>query len=167
PDTPEMGWSPALGVGVVIVPPLVRRGLRVTLRRVLPLLLAAERGDVEVVPGAPHLLVAAGVDQIGAEDPVVLAEKRLGALPLVDVEVFIEVVGDRVPGDVLPSVALLQALDLGLGGARGEHQRRVPRVQVSGMRDLVGDERAAYARPGRIRAALGVGGDLWPVEGAA
>jgi hypothetical protein len=87
--------------------------LRVPLRRVLPLLLAAERGDVEVVPGVPHLLVAAGGDEVGAEDPVVLAEKRVGAVPLVDLEVLIEVVGDRVPGNVLPSVALLQALDLG------------------------------------------------------
>src|SRR5215218_6645629 len=113
-DTPGTGGSPALAVGVVVVPPPVRRGLRVPLRRVLPLLLAAERGDVEVVPGVPHLLVAAGGDEVGAEDLVVLAEKRIGAVPLVDVEVLIEVVGDRVPGDVLPSVALLQALDLGL-----------------------------------------------------
>src|SRR5512132_3268940 len=157
--------SPALAVGVMVVPPSVRRGLRVALRGVLPFLLAAERGDVEVVPGVPHLLVAAGGDEVGAEDPVALADKRVGAVPLVDVEVLVEVVGDRVPGDVLPSVALLQALDLGLGGARGEHQRRVPRVQVGGVGDLVGDERAAHARPLRIRAALGVGGDLGPVEG--
>jgi hypothetical protein len=97
----------------VVVPPPIRRGLRIARRRVLPLLLTAEGGDVEVVPGAPHLLVAAGVDQVGAEDPVVLAEKRVGAVPLI--EVGVEVVGDRGPGDVLPSVALLEALDLGLG----------------------------------------------------
>src|SRR5215217_1505217 len=155
----------SIAVGVVVVPPLVRRGLRVPLRQVLPFLLAAERGDVQVVPGVPHLLVAAGGDEVGAEDLVALADERVGAVPLIDVEVPVEVVGDRVPGDVLPSVALLQALDLGLGGARGEHQRRVPRVQVGGVRDLVGDERAAHARPLRIRAALGVGGDLGPIEG--
>jgi hypothetical protein len=40
-----------LTVSVVVVPPLVRRGLRVTLGRVLPLLLAPERGDVEIAPG--------------------------------------------------------------------------------------------------------------------
>jgi len=40
-----------LAVSVVVVPPLVRRGLRVALGRVLPLLLASERGDVEIAPG--------------------------------------------------------------------------------------------------------------------
>ena len=40
-----------LAVRVVVVPPLVRRGLRVALGRVLPLLLAPERGDVEIAPG--------------------------------------------------------------------------------------------------------------------
>src|SRR5262245_34434576 len=49
-------------VFVVPVPPLVRRSLRIALRRVLPLFLAPERRDVEVVPSAPHLLVAAVVD---------------------------------------------------------------------------------------------------------
>ena len=40
-----------LAVRVVVVPPLVRRGLRVALGRVLPLLLTSERGDVEIAPG--------------------------------------------------------------------------------------------------------------------
>src|SRR5687768_6549318 len=57
-----------LVVLVVEVPPLVRRGLRVALGRVLPLLLAAEGAHVEVAPGAPHRLVAAAVDEVGAED---------------------------------------------------------------------------------------------------
>src|SRR5262245_19792539 len=48
---------------VVPDPPLVRRGLRIALRRVLPRLLATERGDVEVGPGTAHRLVAAGVDE--------------------------------------------------------------------------------------------------------
>ena len=43
--------SRVLAVRVVVVPPLVRRGLRITLGRILPLLLAAERGDVEIAPG--------------------------------------------------------------------------------------------------------------------
>jgi hypothetical protein len=34
-------------------------------------------------------------------------------VPLVDPEVLVELVGELVPGDVLPAVALLQALDLG------------------------------------------------------
>src|SRR3712207_7423703 len=37
-------------VGVVPLPPHVGRGLRVALRRVLPLLLAPERREIEVVP---------------------------------------------------------------------------------------------------------------------
>src|SRR5215510_13195474 len=64
------------GLGVVVVvpvPPLVRWGLGVTLWRVLPSLLTAERRDVEVVPGAPHLLVAAVVDEVGAEHLVAIA----------------------------------------------------------------------------------------------
>src|SRR5215472_16172797 len=58
------------GLGVVVVvpvPPLVRRGLGVTLRRVLPSLLTTERRDVEVAPGGPHRLVAAVVDEVCAE----------------------------------------------------------------------------------------------------
>jgi hypothetical protein len=39
------------GVRVVVVPPLVRRRLRVALGRVLPLLLPSKRGDVEIAPG--------------------------------------------------------------------------------------------------------------------
>src|SRR5215210_4296075 len=62
------GRSRGLGVGIVVVPPPVGRGLRVALRRVLPLLLAAERGDVEVTPGRPQGLVTAGVDEVGTED---------------------------------------------------------------------------------------------------
>src|SRR5437879_734513 len=64
-------------VRVVVVPPLVRRSLRVTLRRVLPVLLAAERSDVEIVPCVSHLLVAAVVDEVGAEDAVALADERV------------------------------------------------------------------------------------------
>src|SRR5262245_8788917 len=46
----------AFDVAVVPVPPLVGRGLRIALGRVLPDLLPAERRDVEVVPGTSHLL---------------------------------------------------------------------------------------------------------------
>src|SRR5215210_4694557 len=52
-----------LVVLVVEVPPLVGLGLRVALGRVLPLLLASERGDVEVAPRAAHRLVSALVDE--------------------------------------------------------------------------------------------------------
>src|SRR5215510_6703484 len=57
-----------LGVVVVMpVPPLVRRGLGVTLWRVLPSLLTAQRRDIEVAPSTPHRLVAAVVNEICAE----------------------------------------------------------------------------------------------------
>src|SRR5215218_10250626 len=55
------------GAGIVVlvmeVPPCVRLALRIALGRVLPLLLAAERGDVEVGPGGAQGLVAALVDE--------------------------------------------------------------------------------------------------------
>ena len=93
--------------------------------------------------------------------------KALVPCHCVDPEVGVEVVGERVPGDGLPSHALLQALDLGLGGARDERERRVPRVQVRGVRDLVGQEGAADAGPLRVRAAAGrIRGDVRRVEGA-
>jgi hypothetical protein len=69
-------------------------------------------------------------------------------VPLVDAEVRVEVVGDRVPGDV-PAHPRLQALDVGLRGARDVGERRVAGVEVGEMADLVGHERAAAA------AALG------------
>src|SRR5947207_4601754 len=84
---------------VVPDPPLVRRGLGVALRRILPLLLAPERSDVEVVPSAPHLLVAAVVDEIGAEHVIAVADERVRAMPLVHAEVSVEAVRHRVPGD--------------------------------------------------------------------
>src|SRR5580692_11800948 len=72
-----------LAVLVVPVPPSVRLGLRVALGRVLPLLLAAERGDVEVAPGTSHRLVAPATDEVGAEHPVAVADERVRAVPLV------------------------------------------------------------------------------------
>jgi len=56
---PALRWLGFALVFVVPVPPLVRRGLRVALGRVLPFLLTAERGDVEVAEAAPERLVAA------------------------------------------------------------------------------------------------------------
>src|SRR5262245_62829221 len=77
---------------VVPGPPLVRRGLAVALRRILPSLLAPERGHVEVGPGVAHRLVAAAVDEVGAEDVVAVADERVGAVPLVLAEGGVEVV---------------------------------------------------------------------------
>src|SRR5262249_52647314 len=156
-----------LAVRVVVVPPHVRWGLRIALRRVLPLLLTAERRDIQVAPGASHRLVAPEVDEVGPVDSLAVADEGVGPVPLVHAEVFVKVAGDRVPRDQLPAHALFQALDLGLGGARNERQRRVPRVQVGGVRDLVGEERAAHAGTFRVGAApRWVRSDVWRVEGA-
>src|SRR5271166_667770 len=86
------------GVVVVPVPPFVRRGLGVALRRVLPNLLSAKRCDVEVAPGGPYGLIAAVVDEIGAEHVRAVAEEHVMAVPLIHAEVGVEVVGDGVPG---------------------------------------------------------------------
>jgi hypothetical protein len=73
-------------------------------------------------------------------------------VPLVDAEVGVEVVGDRVPGD-LPAHPGLPALDVGLGGARDERERGVAGVEMGEMADLVGDHGAAAP------ATLGPAGD--------
>src|SRR5829696_1651745 len=151
--------SVAVFVLVVQAPPLVGRGLRVARRRVLPLLLAPERGDVEVGPGAAHRLVAAAVDEVGAEDRVAVADEGVRAVPLVDAEVGVEVVRDRVPGH-LPSHPRRPALDVLLRRPRDERQRRVASVQVGEVRDLVGEEGAAAA------SALGPAGHAGLVEEA-
>src|SRR5438067_12408585 len=102
---------------VVPDPPLVRRGLWITLRRVLPLLLAPERSDIEVVPGVSHLLVAAVVDEVGAEQAVAVADERVRAMPLVHAAVGVEHLSHGVPGDQLPTPQRLHALDVSLVGA--------------------------------------------------
>src|SRR2546430_13315670 len=45
-----------------------------------------------VVPSIPHLLVAAVVDEVGAEQAVAVADERVRAMPLVHAEVGVEVV---------------------------------------------------------------------------
>src|SRR6516164_10311719 len=74
------------GLGVVVVvpvPPLVPRGLGVTLWRVLPLLLTPERGHIKIAPGAPHRLVAAVVDEVRATHTLTVADECIVAVPLV------------------------------------------------------------------------------------
>src|SRR2546429_6044860 len=92
---------------VVPDPPLVGRSLRVALRRVLPLLLAPERSDVQVVPSVPHLLVAAVVDEVGAEYAVAVADERVRSVPLIHTEVLVETVRHRVPRNELPAHSCL------------------------------------------------------------
>src|SRR3712207_2864894 len=87
----ERPRSRRLAVRVVVVPPPVRRRLRVALGRVLPFLLAAERRHVEVAPGRAHRLIAATVDEVGAEDPVALSDEGVVPVPVADAEVGVEV----------------------------------------------------------------------------
>src|SRR5215471_3283204 len=101
---------------VVPVPPAVRRGLRIALGRVLPVLLPSERGHVEVAPGAPQRLVAAVVDEVGAEHLVAVAEEHVRAVVLVHAEVGIEIVGNGVPGH-RPAHSLFQARPVSWSGA--------------------------------------------------
>src|SRR5829696_10343397 len=53
---------------VVAAPPFVTRGLRVALSRVLPILLAAERGEVEEGPDGSERLYAASGREVGKKD---------------------------------------------------------------------------------------------------
>src|SRR5579859_239391 len=104
------------GFGVVVVvpvPPLVRRGLRITLRRVLPSLLTAERRDIEVAPDSPHRFIGAIVDEVCAEHLVAVAEEYIVAVPFIDAKVLVEAVGHGVPGH-LPAHPLLQTRDVRL-----------------------------------------------------
>src|SRR5581483_4891951 len=158
--------GPALGrLGLVVLvvppPPGVGVGLGVTGRRVLPRLLAPEGGHVEVVPGVLEHLVAPVVDEVRPEDAFAVADEGVRAVPLPDVEVRVEVVGDRVPRH-LPVHPGLEPLDLGLRRPGGEHQRGVAGVQMGQVGDVVGDHGAAAA--GVVRPAGHVGIEEGPVD---
>src|SRR6202043_2485369 len=141
-------------VTLVPIPPLVRSALGVALRRILPTLLTPERGHVEIAPGGPHRLVAAAVDEVGAEHALAVADERVVAVPFIHPEIDVEAVGDSVPGD-FPTHPRLQARDVGLRCTRGIHQRRVARVQVGEVGDLVGPQRTPDA--GMLRPAMYAG----------
>src|SRR6266852_3275254 len=135
------------GLGVVVVvpvPPLVWRSLWIALRGVLPLLLASERRYIKITPGAPHRLVGAIVDEVGAEHLVAVADECIVAVPLVHAEVGVEGVCDGVPRH-LPAHSCLQALDVLLWRARGVRQRGVAGVQMRQVGDLIGAQGAAAA----------------------
>src|SRR5580692_509838 len=73
-------------VKLVPVPPFVRPALRIAFRRILPRLLPAERGHVEVAPDGAHRLVTAAIDEVGAEHFAAVADERVVAVPFVDPE---------------------------------------------------------------------------------
>jgi hypothetical protein len=148
-ETPEfLGATVALGQFTVFVvpdPPLVRRSLGIALRRVLPRLLASERSDVEIVPGASHLLVATVIDKVSAEHLVAVADERIRAVPLVHSEILVEVCRQRIPGNELPAHPCLQALDVLLQCSRRKRESCVAGVQMGWVSYLVGHHGAANA----------------------
>src|SRR5918997_5364518 len=90
--TPATWASTSECVVVLVVPatPRVGRGLRPALGGVLPLLLAAVRGDVEEAPGRPERLVATGVDEVRAVHLVAVAQEHVRAVPRRDIVVGVE-----------------------------------------------------------------------------
>src|SRR5262249_30161840 len=136
------------GLGIVVVvpvPPLVGRRLGVSLWRVLPSFLPAQRREIQIAPRGPDRLIATVVDEIGAEDvTLVVADEYIVAVPLVDAEVFVEAVCDGVPRH-LATHSRLHALDLLLWRARGVRERGVAGVQMGQMGDLIGAEGASAA----------------------
>src|SRR6516225_2586848 len=139
-------------VTLVPVPPLIGAALRIALWRVLPRFLTPERRYIEVAPDSSHRLVAAAVDEVGAEHALAVANERVVAVPFIHAEVCVEAVGDGVPRDLLPTHSCLQTRNLGLRSARGIDEGRVARVQVSEVGDLVGPERTPNA--GMLRPAM-------------
>ena len=75
-------------------------------------------------------------------------DERVGPVPLVDTEV----VGEREPGVWSQPI---RAFNPWISGRRApdEHERRVLRVEMGRLSDLVGSQRATDARPLRVRAA--------------
>src|SRR5690349_8866103 len=99
PKTPalETLFAASTSVGVVPLPPFVRRCLRIALRRVFPLLLTAECRHVEEAPRGAHRLVTARVDEVRAEDALAIADEGIVTVPLVHAEILVEAVGNGVP----------------------------------------------------------------------
>src|SRR5437763_384492 len=125
--------------------------------RVLPVLLAAERRQVEERPDAAERLDAAVRREVGAKDVVAVSQEdaepeRLAVLVDVrlrrlrtDAEVDVEVALERREPRDRPPHPLPVRLDPGERGARHEREGRVAGVQVREVADLVDEHRAAVA----------------------
>src|SRR5262249_39106249 len=99
---------------------------------------------VEVTPGAPHRLITAAIDKIGAEHLVAVADECIVAVPFVHAEIGVETVCDGVPRH-LPTHSCLQALDVVLWCARGECERGGASVEMGEVGNLIGTQGAATA----------------------
>src|SRR5882672_4888933 len=96
--------------------PVRARLLLVTARRVLTAMksTSADCGWRSIADeGRAHRLVTAGIDEVGAEHAVAVAEKHVGAVPLVHAEVGVEAVRQGVPRH-LPAHLRLNARDVRL-----------------------------------------------------
>ena len=98
------------------------------------------------------ICVAAGVGEIGAEDPIAVTDEGIVPVPLIHAEPLSKSSVSVYQGmSSQPMRCLSPGSDL--GGTGDVHQRRVPRVQAGRMRDLVGTEeqptqaRSGYAPP--------------------
>src|SRR5882672_5153574 len=75
-DGGSTGAGGGIAVLVVAAPPLIGRGFRPALGRILPILLAAERRQVEEGPGAAERLDAAPGGEVGAEDSALVIAQQ-------------------------------------------------------------------------------------------
>ncbi len=149
---------PLFLVVLVVKPiPLMRRSLWVAFRRVLPLLLSAERGDVEQAPDVAEGLDRATGGEVGMEDIFVIVDKHVESEPLCDPEVLGNVVMRGEPGEV-PTHPRLESLDVRLWRGRDQHQRCIAGVQVREVGEAV-DEHGASAT-----STLGEIGNSWLEE---
>src|SRR5262245_54184962 len=142
---------------VVATPPVVPRSLRVALGRVLPVLLATERRQVEQRPDRAYRLDAAAAREVGAVDLASVADEhgeaeQLAVLVLIGIrlsraaaEIDVEVACERRDPGNLPAHPPAVGLDLLDRRARDGDERGVARVQVGQVADLIEDQRAAGA----------------------
>src|SRR5688572_7283540 len=97
-------------------PPLVRRALRRSGRRVLPVFLAPKRHDVEERPGGSEGFEPAARNEMRAVDILSVAQEYVEpeavAAFVRDVKVAGELRRTRVPRPLLPAVALAQSPDV-------------------------------------------------------
>src|SRR5262249_26552252 len=122
-------WRRLHVILIVPVPPLVRRALRITLRRIFPLLLPSQRSEVQIAPDAPHRLVGSVVDEVRAKHFLAVADEHVMTVPLVHAKVRVETISHGVPRH-LPTHSRLQPLNVLLRRARSVCQRSVALVQM-------------------------------------
>src|SRR5690606_34757390 len=121
---------------VVPVPPLIGRRLWIAFRRVFPVFLPTQWGNVQVIPGAAHLFIAAIIEKIGSEYLAAISIKDISAVPFIHTEISIEAVCDGEPWDI-PAHACFQADNVGLGRARQEYKGGIASIEMGKMRHLI------------------------------